>query len=74
MLKLSKWQDGTPPIDGVYEIYVPEQNRIYAARFKNGLWDAGNDLKKKLVQKVHEPYPLNNDPANPRKWRGVIDE
>lgn len=80
MSKLSDWQDGVPSIEGIYQIYVPEHissnfNGVYFARFKDGEWDVGNRLlDSKLNTYTHIPYNFNNDPDNPRKWRGVIDE
>lgn len=80
MSKLSDWQDGVPAIDGVYQIFVPEHiinhfNGIYFARFKDGKWDAGDcSVNNKVNQTIHIPFNSNNDPKNPRKWRGVIDE
>lgn len=80
MSKLSDWQDGVPSIEGIYQIYVPEHiisnfNGEYFARFKDGEWDAGTCLlDSKLNNYTHIPYNSNNNPANPRKWRGVIDE
>lgn len=80
MSKLSDWQDGVPAIDGIYQIFVPEHinnhfNGVYFARFKYGKWDNGVcSVDSKLKQIVHIPYDSNNDPENPRKWRGVIDE
>lgn len=78
-MKRSDWQDGVPQIEGVYEILVVEYkdntfDGIYAARFKNGKWDSGHRLDSKLSQTEHTPYPRNNDPDNPRPWRGVIEE
>ena len=79
-MKLSDWQDGVPKEEGIYQIYVPEHddddvfNGIYHARFKNGKWDAGSNLDGKKNRLIHSPYPINNDPKNPRKWRGLIDD
>lgn len=80
MSKLSDWQDGVPSIEGIYQIYVPEHSDnyfdvVYFARFKDGEWDVGTCLlDSKLNTYTHIPYNPNNDPDNPRKWRGVIDE
>lgn len=75
---LSDWQDGVPPCDGVWEIRVPEHDDsticTYFARFKNGTWSSGTNLSSVLSKVIHVPYPGNNVPTNPRKWRGVIDD
>lgn len=82
MSKVSEWQDGFPPCEGVWEIYVSEHakdgfNGIYHARFKDGMWSAGADLElwpEMLDELNFDPYESNNDPSNPRKWRGLIDD
>ena len=83
-MPLSDWQENCfPEIDGIYEIHVPEHDAIgegmdyepmyYYALFKDGKWGVGN-VKIEGCNLNHYPYHANNDPANPRKWRGVIDE
>lgn len=78
-MKLSEWQDGVPPCDGVWQIYVSEHvtlsfNGVYYARFKDGKWGAGSCYAALLKKWPFSPYPSNNNPDKPRQWRGEIDE
>ena len=76
----STWQNGVPPCDGIWEIFVPEHEGLksdgkYYARFKDGKWGAGHGTVLGVQNRVNQDqYPPNNNPDNPRLWRGLIDE
>jgi hypothetical protein len=72
-MKLSDWQDGVPPCYGIWEIDVPEHEDTYYAMYNKYGWGVGNP-KRNAVFNPCNPYPPNNNPSNPRKWRGLIDE
>jgi len=73
-MKRSEWQKGTPPCDGIWEIQVPEIGHrcTYYARFKDGEWADGY-FSPDVVPEWSGPYSDNNDPNNPRKWRGILE-
>lgn len=79
-MKVSEWQKGVPPCDGIWVIYVPEHksfrhNGRYFARYKGGVWGRGYwSMHDVLPSPSFVAYPPNNDPENPRKWRGLVDE
>jgi hypothetical protein len=75
-MKRSEWQDGVPPSDGIWEIAVPEHNNTYYCMFSSGKWMIGSRMLDAIKSNSHyrrEVYPENNNPANPRKWRGVLE-
>lgn len=78
-MKLSEWQDGVPPSDGIWEIHVPEHEEYtkdgtYFARYRDGQWGAGYYTVGRCQECSGDPYPSNNQQCNPRKWRGQIEE
>ena len=72
-MKKSKWQKGVPPCNGIWEINVPDPGHgcTYYARFKDGKWASGY-YSEQEVPVWDGPYDENNDPNNPRKWRGRL--
>ena len=76
----STWQNGVPPCDGIWEIFVPEHqdynfDGVYYARFAEGKWGAGYKTVLKAQQYFSKAsYPPNNSLGNPRLWRGLVDE
>ena len=71
-MKKSKWQKGVPPRNGIWEIKCSENGDIWYARFKDGKWADGYYVVER-VPKWRGPYVENNDPKNPRKWRGILE-
>lgn len=72
MSTLSEWQTGKPPCDGIWEIEVKEWGCTYFARFKDGKWGGGYCMVSMVQRLPHAPFPDNNNPKKPRRWRGLI--
>lgn len=75
-INFSEWQEGFSPKNGVWQIldndYDKRNPSIYYAKFENGQWGSGSRDLDWVKRKVFKPYPSNNNPNNPRKWRGRI--
>lgn len=72
MSKLSEWQTGKPPCDGIWEIEI--DGRAYFSRFKHGEWGIGWNSISYAYRADFYPISFNNDPKKPRRWRGVLAE
>ena len=72
MSKVSAWQNGVPPCEGIWQILVKEHdNKTYYAYYLNNKWGVGVPY---IEGAIASPYAPNNNPHNPRKWRGLIDD
>lgn len=71
-MKISDWQTGKPPCNGIWEIN--DHGYVWYARFHNGVWDSGWPyIEQAAPVELFKPYDYNNDANNNIKWWGVIE-